>query len=468
MEDICPAVNPTSLSVDTHLPPTSGPVHLFWFRRDLRLHDNTGLYHALKNNRAVVGIFIFDSNILDQLEDKDDARVTFLYDRLMDLQKQILEFGGNLLIFNGRPLDIFAFLADRWPLAAVHANRDIEPYSRERDHAIADWLGKKGIPLHLYKDHWVIEWDELVKKDGMPYTVFTPYAKAWMARLKDTSANGHPETSSFLRVWPSEDQRAGWMKVATSRVPSLEQMGFRRSRQSFPSETVSSRLIREYAHSRDYPARKGTSRLGIHFRFGTISIREKVRKALRLSDVYVNELIWREFYAQILAHFPHVAHQAFKPAYDGIPWRDDEEDFHKWCQGLTGYPLVDAGMRELMATGYMHNRVRMVTASFLAKHLLIDWRWGEAWFARHLLDYEMASNNGGWQWAAGSGTDAAPYFRIFNPELQRRKFDPDGSYIRKWVPEWDSPYYPAPMIPHESARDRCLKVYRAALRAEPN
>ncbi|MCO6486676.1 MAG: deoxyribodipyrimidine photo-lyase [Saprospiraceae bacterium] len=439
---------------------------MFWFRRDLRLHDNAGLYHALKNNRAVVGMFIFDSNILDQLEDKDDARVTFLYDRLMELQKQMHEFGGNLLIFNGRPLDIVTFLADRWPLAAVHANRDIEPYSRERDLEITDWLGKRGIPLHLYKDHWVIEWDELVKKDGTPYTVFTPYAKAWMARLKDTSANGHPETSSFLSVWPSEDQRAGWMKVANTTAPTLEQMGFRRSRKSFPSDTVSSRLVREYANSRDYPARNGTSRLGIHFRFGTISIREKVRKALRLSDVYVNELIWREFYAQILAHFPHVAQQAFKPAYDRIPWRDDEEDFHKWCRGLTGYPLVDAGMRELMATGYMHNRVRMVTASFLTKHLLIDWRWGESWFARHLLDYEMASNNGGWQWAAGCGTDAAPYFRIFNPELQRRKFDPDGSYIRKWVPEWDSPRYPASMIPHELARDRCLKVYRAALRAE--
>lgn len=466
MEDICPAVNPTFLSFDPHLPQPSGPVHLFWFRRDLRLHDNAGLYHALKNNRAVVGMFIFDSNILDQLEDKDDARVTFLYDRLMELQKQMHEFGGNLLIFNGRPLDIVTFLADRWPLAAVHANRDIEPYSRERDLEITDWLGKRGIPLHLYKDHWVIEWDELVKKDGTPYTVFTPYAKAWMARLKDTSANGHPETSSFLSVWPSEDHRAGWMKVANTKAPTLEQMGFRRSRKSFPSDTVSSRFVREYANSRDYPARNGTSRLGIHFRFGTISIREKVRKALRLSDVYVNELIWREFYAQILAHFPHVAQQAFKPAYDRIPWRDDEEDFHKWCRGLTGYPLVDAGMRELMATGYMHNRVRMVTASFLTKHLLIDWRWGESWFARHLLDYEMASNNGGWQWAAGCGTDAAPYFRIFNPELQRRKFDPDGSYIRKWVPEWDSPRYPASMIPHELARDRCLKVYRAALRAE--
>lgn len=466
MEDICPAVNPTFLSFDPHLPQPSGPVHLFWFRRDLRLHDNAGLYHALKNNRAVVGMFIFDSNILDQLEDKDDARVTFLYDRLMELQKQMHELGGNLLIFNGRPLDIVTFLADRWPLAAVHANRDIEPYSRERDLEITDWLGKRGIPLHLYKDHWVIEWDELVKKDGTPYTVFTPYAKAWMARLKDTSANGHPETSSFLSVWPSEEQRAGWMKVANTKAPTLEQMGFRRSRKSFPSDTVSSRLVREYANSRDYPARNGTSRLGIHFRFGTISIREKVRKALRLSDVYVNELIWREFYAQILAHFPHVAQQAFKPAYDRIPWRDDEEDFHKWCRGLTGYPLVDAGMRELMATGYMHNRVRMVTASFLTKHLLIDWRWGESWFARHLLDYEMASNNGGWQWAAGCGTDAAPYFRIFNPELQRRKFDPDGSYIRKWVPEWDSPRYPASMIPHELARDRCLKVYRAALRAE--
>lgn len=433
---------------------------IFWFRRDLRLEDNAGLYHALRSGLPVLPLFIFDTNILDELPDRDDARVTFIHQEVSRLSDELRKWGSTLLVVHGKPIEVWKELIKRYRPGAVFTNTDYEPYARERDAAVEKLLWEHNIRFYAFKDQVVFEKDEVVKDNGEPYTVFTPYSKKWKQRLS-LPASGH--RSLALESFPSEKYLDRLVKTAHRPVPALEALGFQTASMAFPPRSVPQKLIMAYDKNRDYPGLDATTHLGVHFRFGTISIREKARKALQLNQTFLNELIWREFYSMILWHFPQVVHRAFKPAYDRIRWRNDEAEFQRWCEGKTGFPLVDAGMRQLKATGYMHNRVRMLTASFLTKDLLIDWRWGEAWFARYLLDYELASNNGGWQWAAGSGTDAAPYFRVFNPETQLKKFDPDLTYVKKWIPEYGTPDYPPPMLDHQEARKRCLAVYREAL-----
>lgn len=433
-----------------------GDVSVFWFRRDLRFNDNTGLYHALTSGLPVVPVFVFDKNILDQLEDRADARVEFIHQCITDLQQKLAAIGSSLHVFYGTPDQAFQSLLQTYSVKQVYTNGDYEPYAIQRDAAVAAMLQKESIGFHSFKDHVIFEKNEVVKDDGLPYTVFTPYSKKWKAAYTQQAPPSLPSEKHALHFY---QQRA-------LPIPSLEEMNFSPAGIAFPPDHVKDALITQYGTTRDYPSLPGTSRLGVHLRFGTISIRELARHVRSLSETFLNELIWREFYHMILWHFPHVgAGKSFKPAYDHIEWRNNEVEFNKWCQGMTGYPIVDAGMRELNATGYMHNRVRMIVASFLCKHLLIDWRWGEAYFAGKLLDFDLAANNGGWQWAAGSGCDAAPYFRIFNPYLQTEKFDKDLRYIQKWVPEFQEFTYPRPLVEHDFARKRCLEVYTKAVGA---
>lgn len=426
---------------------------VFWFRRDLRLHDNHGLYQALTSGLKVLPIFIFDKHILDKLDNKSDSRVTFIYQQVLEIKKKLNEIGSDLEIYYDFPEKVHENLIKKVPLQKLMFNHDYEPYAIERDTKIKQIWTSAGKTVESFKDQVLFEKGEVVKDDLQPYTVYTPYSKKWKARMQ---VEGIPH-------FPSEKHMDQWIKQEPSRVPTLSEMGFEPSKIQIPPIEIPQSRIKNYEQQRDIPSVIGTSRLSVHFRFGTISVREKLRSALALSEKWVNELIWREFYMQILFHFPHVVNASFKSAYDRIEWRNNEKEFELWKWGETGYPLVDAGMRELIATGFMHNRVRMVVASFLTKHLLIDWRWGEAWFARHLLDFELASNNGGWQWAAGSGVDAAPYFRVFNPELQTQKFDPKGVYIKQWVPEFGTLQYMQPMVSHAAARLRCLEVYKRAL-----
>ncbi len=440
-------------------------INIFWFRRDLRLFDNAGLYHALKDDYPVLPLFIFDQNILDELPAKD-ARVEFIHNQLVSLDASLQEKGSALLVKYGKPADVWRELLDQYDLNAVFTNRDYEPYAKERDAAVLEILQQKEIVFKTFKDHVIFEKNEVLKDDGEPYVVFTPYSRKWKEKLNSKMVNSQDENnpvSFYFKSYPSESYLSKLYPTEPFSIPSLEEIGFERTGMNFPTTVVPRKRIKNYDKTRNFPAIEGTSRLGVHFRFGTISIREKARRGAQLNEVYLNELIWRDFYAMILAHFPRVATQAFRPAYDRIPWRNNEEEFQCWREGKTGYPIVDAGMRELRQTGYMHNRVRMITASFLAKHLLIDWRWGEAWFAKKLLDFDLASNNGGWQWAAGSGTDAAPYFRIFNPYSQQQKFDKEMKYIKKWIPEYETPAYPSPIVDHKEARKRCLAVYKKAL-----
>lgn len=433
---------------------------IFWFRRDLRLEDNHGLYHALRSGLPVLPIFIFDTEILDELPDSNDARVTFFHREICRLSDELGRVGSTLLVLHGKPLTIWQELIKKYQPKAVFTNSDYEPYARERDAALDKLLSEKGIAFYTFKDQVIYEKNEVLKDNGEPYTVFTPYSKKWKEQL-DFPAFG--QNSPALQAFPSEKYCDNFLQVERYPVPPLQDLGFQASSITVPPKSVSQKLIKDYDKTRNFPALDATSRLGVHFRFGTISIREKARKALQLNQTYLNELIWREFYSMILWHFPKVVNEAFKPQYDRIRWRNNEAEFQRWCDGKTGFPLVDAGMRQLKATSYMHNRVRMLAASFLTKDLLIDWRWGEAWFARYLLDFELASNNGGWQWAAGCGTDAAPYFRVFNPELQLKKFDPELTYVKKWIAEYGTPEYPEPMLHHHEARKRCLEVYKVAL-----
>ena len=439
-------------------------VSIFWFRRDLRLSDNHGLYEALQGGVPVLPLFIFDTAILDQLKNKNDARVGFIHRELEMMKKELEAVGSTLVVEYGTPEEVWKKLLNQYSVVQVYCNRDYEPYAHERDTKIDNLLRGYQIPMHAFKDHVIFEQLEVAKADGSPYTVFTPYSKMWRKKLESASVllEGR-EIPEALQHFPSESFMDRFAKVAPVPMPELKAIGFEPSELVIPEKSVPQSLIRAYGEKRNFPAINGTSHLGVHFRFGTISIREKARKAMELSDVFLNELIWRDFYSMILSNFPHVAHNAFRPEYDAIEWRHDEAGFIKWREGKTGYPIVDAGMRELKATGYMHNRVRMIVASFLTKHLLIDWRWGEAWFAEQLLDFDLASNNGGWQWASGSGTDAAPYFRIFNPTEQQKKFDPDLRYVRKWIPEYGSPAYPAPIVDHKIARERCLEAYKMGL-----
>jgi deoxyribodipyrimidine photo-lyase len=465
-------------------------LNIFWFRRDLRLNDNAALYHALKSKNPVLPIFIFDKNILNKLEDRTDARVTFLHDTLTELKAELEKLGSTLLVFYDEPVAVWRKLLTDFNINSVFTNHDFEPYALKRDNEIETLLAAQNIDFQTFKDHVIFEKNEVTKDDGLPYTVFTPYSKKWRTVLMSKlSTHNDAQISYYFKPYPTEKYVNNFaqktvISTAISDIPnpksdiehpppifafpSLEMMNFQRSTILIPSKTVARGIIKTYDTTRNFPALKqGTSRLGIHFRFGTISIREKALAASNLNETYLNELIWRDFYAQILHHFPHIgAGKAFRPEYDRIEWRHDETDFKHWCEGKTGYPMVDAGMRELNKTGYMHNRVRMIVSSFLTKHLLLDWRWGEAYFAQKLLDFDLASNNGGWQWAAGSGTDAAPYFRIFNPETQREKFDKDYKYIKEWIPEFGTSTYPKPIVDHKMARERCLATYGKALKKE--
>ncbi|MEM6643384.1 MAG: deoxyribodipyrimidine photo-lyase [Bacteroidota bacterium] len=426
-------------------------VTIFWHRRDLRIEDNIGLHSALQEESPVQPIFIFDTNILHELP-KKDARVAFIHQEITRIAGELKERGTSIDVRIGEPINIWQDLLEDYDIKIVWANRDYEPYARKRDKEVYDLLKEHGIPFKAKKDHVIFEKDEVVKKDGNPYTVYTPYSRLWKSELENAQ----------LKSFPSETINH-WHQIAPLKLPSLEEVGFEPAEQTYPSRDPKEELIKDYDETRDIPAIRGTSRMSMHLRFGTISIRMLARKAKALNEKYLNELIWRDFYQAILWHFPKVVNQNFNSKYDAVEWRNEEAEFTKWKNGETGYPIVDAGMRELNQTGFMHNRVRMIVASFLTKHLLIDWRWGEAYFAEKLLDFELASNNGGWQWAAGTGVDAQPYFRIFNPYSQTEKFDKDRRYIKKWVPEVDGGYYPEAMVDHKFARERCLDTYKAAV-----
>lgn len=428
-------------------------ISIFWLRRDLRFIDNTGLYYALKETKDVLPVFIFDKNILDKLEDKADARVEFIQSTLEAMNNDLASKGSGIKTFYSTPLEAYKQLIDEYEIEAVYTNRDYEPYAKDRDKQVESLLKENNIDFFTFKDQVIYEYEEIVSGSGSFYKVFTPYSKSWKEKYK---ANRPEIKSSALRF-------ENWANLKNNKVHSLEDMGFEPTEVKIPSSNVEEEVLKHYDKKRDYPAQDATSRLGIHLRFGTISIRQLAEKAISLNETFLNELIWRDFYAMILANNPKVVDNAFKKEYDQIPWRQDEEGFEKWCKGKTGYPIVDAGMRQLNKTGYMHNRVRMVVASFLTKHLLIDWRWGEAYFAKKLLDFDLASNNGGWQWAAGTGTDAQPYFRVFNPQSQTEKFDPDLKYIKKWVPEYGTDKYPDPIVEHKSARQRAIDTYKKAL-----
>jgi len=433
--------------------PNRKNVSVLWFRRDLRFHDNTALLHALEDDFPILPIFIFDKHILDKLEDKSDARVSFILDQITTLKAKLEQQGSTIEIFFDTPENAFKNLSKDYDIKAVYTNRDYEPYAIRRDNRIKTLLNQQGISFFDFKDQVVFEGKEVLKQDGTPYKVFTPFKRLWLQKLESNQY--------YLGDVPIDFSK--FVKTTSKPSPDLATLGFIASTIKIPSTSVATDIFRNYDKTRDFPALSGTSKLGIHFRFGTISIREYVFKTKKLNFTYLNELIWREFYSAILQQFPHVTERAFNKKYDLIPWRNDFTEFQKWCNGTTGYPIVDAGMRELNATGYMHNRVRMITASFLTKHLLIDWRWGEVYFAKKLLDFDLASNNGGWQWAAGTGTDAQPYFRVFNPESQTEKFDKHKTYITQWVPEWNSNSYPTPIVEHKSARLRAIETYKEAI-----
>jgi len=419
----------------------------FWFRRDLRIEDNCALYHAINSGVEIIPVFIFDSNIIDELP-KNDARITFIYQQLTKLNTIFQDMGGGMNIYIGDPIRIWSNLIDKYDLDGLFYNRDYEPYARERDKQVYELFNNKKLEVHSFKDHVIFEPQQVLKDDGTPYTVFTPYKRTWLSKFN------RPE------AYDCELRKTTIVKLEKA-IPKLEAIGFEKSAQSVPDFHLD--VVEEYAAKRNTPAIDGTSKLGPHLRFGTIGIRTIVQNVMDRSETFLSELIWREFFQQIIFHFPHVVNSNFRAKYDGVKWRNNEEDFKKWCEGKTGYLMVDAGMRELNETGFMHNRVRMITAGFLCKHLLIDWRWGEAYFAEKLLDFELAANNGNWQWAAGTGCDAAPYFRVFNPSEQLKKFDKDMAYVKKWIPELLTEEYPQPMVDHKFARERAIDTYKKGI-----
>jgi deoxyribodipyrimidine photo-lyase len=429
-------------------------INVFWFRRDLRLDDNVGFYNALKSDYPVLPIFIFDKEILDKLP-KDDARLTFIHETLQKMRAKLEDKNeSSIALFHGNPVEIYKELLLKYKIHTVFTNRDYEPYAKKRDDKIEQILTENNIEFKTFKDQVIFEKNEVTKKDGLPYVVYTPFMKVWKEQFKTHNLDFY-YTSSFLSNL-----------VQNKRLPnlSLEDLGFTQSNQKIENYIVTPVLIQNYEETRNFPALDSTSKLGPHLRFGTVSVRKMIEKAItEKNEIFWQELIWREFFMQILWHFPHTSKRSFKAKYDRIEWRNNEDEFKKWCDGETGYPLVDAGMRQLNQTGFMHNRIRMLVGSFLCKHLLIDWRWGEAYFAEKLHDYEMASNIGNWQWVAGSGVDAAPYFRIFNPTTQIKKFDKELAYINKWVPNFQEFTYPKEMVDHKEARERCLAVYKEAL-----
>ncbi|MCP2038655.1 deoxyribodipyrimidine photo-lyase [Chryseobacterium sp. HSC-36S06] len=429
----------------------SEKLSVFWFRRDLRVADNHGLYKALVSGNKVLPIFIFDTAILSQLENKEDRRVDFIFQALNHINAQLQKTGKSVKIFHGKPLEVFQEICEKPPVEKVFCNEDYEPSAIKRDLAVAEFLNSKKIGFQSFKDQVHFHKDEILKSDKTPYTVYTPYSKQWLLKYNDVAQTNYP----------SEDYLQNLENLETPEF-SLEEIGFRSKGINFQPPEINAEILKHYHETRNFPSTK-TSEMSVHLRFGTISIRELAQKGEELNETYLKELIWREFFMQILYHFPKVVHHSFKAKYDQISWINDPESLKKWQAGNTGYPLVDAGMRELNETGFMHNRVRMVCASFLTKHLLTDWRIGEAYFAEKLLDYDLSANNGNWQWSAGSGCDAAPYFRVFNPEEQQKKFDPDFVYIKKWVREFGTSAYPKPMIDHKLARERALETYKKGL-----
>jgi len=429
-------------------------IAVFWFRRDLRLNDNAGLYHALTSGFKVLPVFIFDTTILDSLN-TDDKRVSFISQALDSVNLVLARFHTAVQILYGTPAKLFAELLQTYSISIVFTNHDYEPYALERDHQVKIMLAENGVSFCTFKDQVVFEKNEIVKANGEPYTVFTPYSRKWLEKLN--------LNTELIHSFNSDDYLCNFFETETSRSLHLCDFGFKEIQNVYKPFELNENSLHSYDKTRDFPALDSTSKVSVHLRFGTISIRNLVAKALNTNLIWLNELIWREFFMQILWHFPHVVNQPFKAKYQFINWLNNDTDFSRWCKGETGYPLVDAGMRELNATGFMHNRIRMVTASFLVKHLLINWQWGEAYMADKLLDFELSSNNGNWQWAAGTGCDSAPYFRIFNPMSQAAKFDSQNIYIKKWVPEFGSSSYIQPIIDHSFARSRCLLTYKSAL-----
>lgn len=425
---------------------------IFWHRRDLRIEDNIGLYHALNSGKKVISLFIFDTEILEKLPE-NDARVTFIHQELTKINSTLQEYDSSLLVKQGKPKKVFKELIDTFNLAAVYTNHDYEPYATQRDKEVKAFLEENNIKFNTFKDQVIFEKDEIVKNDGDPYVVYTPYSKKWLATLSKEN-------------YKSVNCAALYDNFAKESFPplTLKDIGFKESQIKVAPYSISEDMIDEYENTRNYPAIEGTSKLSPHLRFGTISIRKCVKKGLDSDNqTFLKELIWREFFMQILWHYPETVTNNFKSKYDGIKWRNNEEEFKAWCNGKTGYPIVDAGMRELNESGYMHNRVRMITASFLCKHLLIDWRWGESYFAKKLLDFDLAQNVGNWQWVAGTGCDAAPYFRIFNPTSQIKKYDESYKYIEKWVPEYQKDSYSNKIVAHKFARERCLETYKEGI-----
>ena len=421
-------------------------ISIFWYRRDLRLEDNTALFKALNENENILPIFIFDDSILDELPE-DDARVNFIYESLSKINKQLNNHKASLQILKGQIDDVWEKLVTTYDIQKVYLNKDYEPYAIKRDQKIKEFLNSKGIEMKTFKDQVIFEEDEIVKADGKPYTVFTPYKRKWLEKFTKVNLNLIADFDNFYK------------KIID--FPSLNQLGLKNS--PLKVKNYSLKNVSTYSETRNFPNLDSTSYLSPHLRFGTISVRQIITELKNKSETFLSELIWREFFMQIIFHFPHVVTKNFRPKYDGIQWVNNKEDYDNWCQGKTGYPLVDAGMRQLNETGYMHNRVRMVTAGFLCKHLLIDWRYGEAYFAKKLLDYELSSNNGNWQWAAGTGCDAAPYFRIFNPIEQLKKFDKTLTYTKKWVKDFDTLEYPKPIVDHKYARNRALEAYKKGI-----
>ena len=428
---------------------TKQEVVFFWFRRDLRLEDNVGLFKALQSKYPVIPLFIFDTTILERLS-KNDPRVGFIHESLAAINQKLHELGSSLLIRNGKPLQVWDSLVQDYSIQEVFWNKDYEPSAIQRDANVTDFLQSKEVKVFATKDQVIFEEAEIVKADGLPYTVYTPFKNKWLEKYQSLAPVQEMDAGPYFSNFFKSDFD----------FPSLEQIGFVPS--SIKVKPHNLKLVANYHETRDFPALDSTSYLSPHLRFGTVSVRKLVNWAVRKNPVFLSELIWREFFMQILFHFPKVQNRNFKAAYDGIEWRNNEADFKRWCEGKTGYPMVDAGMRQLNETGYMHNRVRMVVASFLCKHLLIEWQWGEAYFAEKLLDYEMSANVGNWQWAAGTGCDAAPYFRVFNPEIQQKKFDEKGIYIRQWIAEFDLGYS-QPMVEHAMARDRAIATYKAGI-----
>ncbi|PXV68197.1 deoxyribodipyrimidine photo-lyase [Dysgonomonas alginatilytica] len=432
-------------------------ISIFWFRRDFSIDDNAGLFHALKQTQNVMPIFIFDPNILNMFEKPLNRQVQFIYDNILRLNDELQCHKSSILVSYDQPLNFFQNLASRYRIKAVYTNEDYELAAIKRDQEVEEYLKTKSILFYSFKNQVIFSKDDILKSDGRPYTIFTPYSRKWKETFKSEDSKMYDCKVLYNNLYRFE----------SNEMPTLDDLGFSCTKLEYPQIDISDDLIRDYGKYRDFPALEATSHLGVHLRFGTCSIRKLVERAKSLGEVFLNELIWREFYQSITYHFPHIAKGlSFNKKYDNIIWRDNEDEFAAWCAGKTGYPIVDAGMRQLNATGFMHNRTRMITASFLVKHLLIDWRWGEAYFANKLLDFDFASNNGGWQWCAGSGCDASPYFRVFNPELQTKKFDRNMEYVKRWVPELGTNLYPKPLVDHDYARKRAIEIYKNALTVE--